>query len=343
MTKLKNNNKKSPMENAGNMELRRQLNALDPKTMDSYRKLAENFYKKRLTGQKVTPKTIADALKAASADYRPDYWRKLRNALAYDQIEKKYCDAARSLSAVKNTITSPPTTAHKRLMDKAGVKVKQKQKRLKKVNQDDLERIKNDAAENGHVGVQCALKIAEITGCRPAEMLNIECRENGTIFIPGAKQTQKGNRGLDRLVIASDADFNDLKLAVGTLKSLQPGKAGTMHKVQSQLDRINKKIWPRRKINFTLYTVRHQFGSVLKSSKEFSREEIAYLMGHQSTQSVEIYGDSRSAQKGSKSPIKPAPGAKPMELVRNKTKEFGKARTKTPGTRHAPASGPGLS
>lgn len=45
-------------------------------------------------------------------------------------------------------------------------------------------------------------------------------------------------------------------------------------------------------------------GSNLKGSG-MDRREIAYIMGHQSTESVNRYGNSRTAQNGRKMPIVP--------------------------------------
>ena len=53
-------------------------------------------------------------------------------------------------------------------------------------------------------------------------------------------------------------------------------------------------------------------GSDLKASG-MSRVEIAYAMGHQSTQSVEVYGNRRKAS--GRGGIKPAPNAD-MSMVR---------------------------
>lgn len=74
------------------------------------------------------------------------------------------------------------------------------------------------------------------------------------------------------------------------------GAPGVIHRVQSRLERVTLRLWPRRKARPTLYTLRHQMGAGLKASGA-SRAAIAYVMGHQSTQSVEVYGDRRSAKR----------------------------------------------
>ena len=77
---------------------------MTPKTQDDYRKLANHFYASRIDGQP-TPKRIADALVSAAREYRPAYWRRLRNALAFDQRAKGYESAAERVGATRNPVT----------------------------------------------------------------------------------------------------------------------------------------------------------------------------------------------------------------------------------------------
>ncbi len=75
------------------------------------------------------------------------------------------------------------------------------------------------------------------------------------------------------------------------------------HILQTRLNNLTRETWPRRKTQATFYSFRHQLGSNLKASG-IDRSEVAYLMGHQSTSSVDAYGDKR---KGTGA-IKIAPG-----------------------------------
>ncbi|EPG3483471.1 TPA: site-specific integrase, partial [Pseudomonas aeruginosa] len=75
-------------------------------------------------------------------------------------------------------------------------------------------------------------------------------------------------------------------------------------------DRLRKEcrvLWPRRKQHPTLKSFRHQLGSNLKASGE-SDEAIAYMMGHQSIESISVYGNRRSGA-GHKLHIRPAQDA----------------------------------
>jgi len=290
----------------GNRRLEKKLAALQPKTRDDYRKLASHFYSSRLDGQPPTPKRIRDALRLAAGDWTLDYWRRVRNALMYDQVATGYYDTGEAIEAVTNPVSCPQTGKDWELRESVNGKPGNRQKRVKKVPEDDLRKLwlhVNDRRDNQ---VAAAIVIAKITGARPAEMLNIECRSGNTIFVPGAKKTEAGDRGLDRHVQLSEADWRNVQAAVATLKAADPGKAGTMRKVQDRLRTATRHLWPRRKSHPTLYSWRHEMGSDLKASG-LSRREVAYLMGHQSEQSVDRYGDRRSGS--GRMPMRAAPGA----------------------------------
>ena len=77
--------------------------------------------------------------------------------------------------------------------------------------------------------------------------------------------------------------------------------------------------------NSTMKSFRHQLGSNLKASGE-SDEAIAYMMGHQSTESISVYGNRRSGA-GHKLHIRPAQDAD-LSKVRQpkKVSVFGRER-----------------
>lgn len=91
---------------------------------------------------------------------------------------------------------------------------------------------------------------------------------------------------------------------------------------QSKFDYQMKKLFPRRKHRPNLYTLRHMHGTKLKNSN-LTRKEVAYLMGHQSTESIARYGDKR--QKINKSSLQVRPGIsidKINKLVRDKSTDY---------------------
>jgi len=299
------------------LEFRHNLAGLNESTISAYKGLASHFYESRLEGMSLTPKLIADALKKASDEYRPGYWRKLRNALMYDQIEKGYFEAALRIKKTKNPLTIKPR-------ETGTGTIKSKQKRCKSINDTDLEKLYSAALSKPDFELASALAISMYTGCRPAEMTGIRRVGLDQVFIEGAKKS-KGTRGLDRTITLSEKECETVEAAAATLYHAESGISSTMHKVQSRLDRLTKKLWPKRKVKPTLYTLRHQLGSDLKAGfidedekrHTMSRVEIAYVMGHQSTESIEIYGNRRSGKGTSKSRVKPAPGAD-LSVIREK-------------------------
>jgi len=290
----------------GNRRLEKKLANLQQKTRDDYRKLASHFYEKHLDDQPPTPKRVRDALRLAAVDWRPDYWRRVRNALMYDHVARGYYDNAETIEAITNPVSCPQTAKDLELRESVNGKPGKRQQRVKRVAEDDLRKLWQDVSARGDQQVMAAIAIAKITGARPAEMLDIECRSGNTIFIRGAKKTEAGERGLDRHVQLSEADWRNVQASVAALQAADPGKAGTMRKVQDRLRTATKRLWPRRKSHPTLYSWRHEMGSDLKASG-LSRREVAYLMGHQSEQSVDRYGNRRSGS--GRMPMRAAPGA----------------------------------
>jgi len=258
-------------------------------TKSSYRKLAENFYRTRLGGEQPTPKRIADALKACACDYRPAYWRRLRNALAFDQRERGFEDAAQRLDATKNPVTK----------DGSVEGVKPKQPRAKRVAKADEARLFQYFKDRDDAGVTAALYVAKMTGARPAEMKGI-CIVDGKVFIPGAKKSHGGSRGADRLIELPPQTVYAIGKAVRHLQS-------DMGPIQDRIRAAGKKLWPQRKAVPSLYSWRHQLGSELKASG-IDRAQVAYVMGHQSTESVDRYGNAKTARGGRVLP-KPEAGA----------------------------------
>lgn len=250
-------------------------------TKAEYRRLAAHFYATRLGGaENVTPKRLADALLAAAPEYRPAYWRRLRGALAFDQAERGYTDAADRLRRLKNPVTRPG----------AEVERKPKQRRVRRVEQSDERRLLAAVRERGDRELSAALTLARHLGLRPAEMSRVTV-EAGRAHVEGAKKSHGGQRGADRVIELPPEHVAEIEHAAQILRSVDIGP------VQDRLRRLAHRLWPQRRALPTLYTWRHQLGSDLKASG-MDRREIAYIMGHQSTASVDVYGSRRSASRG---------------------------------------------
>lgn len=261
------------------------------KTKKDYRKLAKHFYLTRIEGNP-TPKKIKDALIKATSDYRPAYWRRLRNAICLDQREKGYRKTANLIAAFKNPLT---TSAYMRDINK----VPPKQKRVKKISRDDLAKIAQEFAKKRDPLLESALILMTILGCRPAELEGITILKNGLVKIIGAKKRATNDRGLDRLINLPGVQRTKVKYAlqpfkdeVNKITSINL-KSTIPHLLERRLATITKRVWPRRKHRPTLYSLRHQFGSDLKKTG-LTREEIAYLIGHRVTKSADVYGNRKS-------------------------------------------------
>jgi hypothetical protein len=259
---------------------------MTPATQKAYRGLAEHFYATRLNGQPPSPKRLSDALRAVAGDYRPAYWRRLRNALAYDQRERGFAEAAERIEATKNPVTREGSTEA----------VKPKQTRAKRVTEaDEAKLMAHFSALNDPI-TTAALFVAKYTGARPAEFAGMQVIE-GKVFVPGAKRSHGGTRGADRLIELSPAVVNAIGQALPYLQ-------GDIGPTQDRIRAAAKKLWPQRKALPSLYSFRHQMGSDLKASG-LDRRAVAYLMGHQATESVNVYGNSRTARGGRSLPKVP--------------------------------------
>lgn len=252
---------------------------MTPATQHSYRQLSAHFYSTRIDGPP-TPKRIAEALVKAAQDYRPAYWRRLRSALAFDQAEKGYQTAAERLRATKNPVTLPGS----------GIEAKAKQRRIQSVPAKDEAALLEHLRANGDRPSYGAVMLAKITGARPAEMSSIKvdgCR----VVIQGAKKTADGMRGADRVLIVSEKEAQMIAACVDHVANANMGA------IQDRIGAAGKRLWPQRSAVPSLYSWRHQLGSELKAAG-LARKEVAYLMGHQATASVDRYGNRRTARGG---------------------------------------------
>lgn len=243
--------------------------------------MADGFYSKHLNGKPPTLKRIRDALSAVAGDYRPGSWRNLRNAIAEAQREAGYESVADAIREIKNPITKDWK------QDPAGTlaKIKKKKPRCKSITRlEALQLSEKIMIKNRKLA---GIFIASVfTGCRPSELSSIESVGNDCFRIEGAKKRK--DRGLDRIIKITAQDSIELKKIIkeGCLVGVNTKKVG------NQLAYYTRELWPTRKLRPTLYTCRHQLGSDLKSSK-LSRKEVAYIMGHRVTASVDVYGDKR--------------------------------------------------
>lgn len=262
-------------------------------TQASYRKLAAHFYAKHLKGEQATPKRITDALTGIASQHRPDYWRRLRNALAFDQQEKGYKDAAARINGTKNPLTRNGASGAEA--------VPAKQKRIKRIDSNDEKKLLDSFIKSGDREAYGAVMVAKLTGARPVEFKNITV-QGDRVIIEGAKKNEDGTRGADREITLSPEALEMVKASLPYLQG-----DGVVGRVQDRISAAGRRLWPQRKAVPSLYSWRHQMGSDLKASG-MDRQEIAYVMGHQSTASVDRYGNRKTAG-GGRVPRAADPGA----------------------------------
>ena len=263
-------------------------------TEERYLKLARHFYKTRLPGTPLSTSTICKALTACAADYRPDYFRVLKNALAFDVVRRGFPAAAERILLTKNPTTQPNSTTP----------AKAKRHAVKALGGDDVLTLLDHIGKRRYYDVYAAVTLAWLLGVRPSEMHSI--RVVGEEFhITGAKKDDRGTRGADRtLKLPCQEDF---ELAAGAVYVYQ-NTHRSLAAIRNTLREQCRQLWPRRKVQPTLKSLRHQMGLNLKASG-ITPKLMAYIMGHQSTRSIERYGDRRTATKRGFSLPETAPNA----------------------------------
>lgn len=137
--------------------------------------------------------------------------------------------------------------------------------------------------------------------------------EGNRVSIIGGKKSAPLHRGADRTLIITSR--KRLALVEWAARKMQDCPR-TNTAIRDRFRNECRALWPRRKYRPTLKSFRHQMGSSLKASGE-SAETIAYVMGHQSTDSIDVYGD-RRAGKTEKLHVRPAHDADLSKIRRPK-------------------------
>lgn len=297
---------------------------MQQKTKDEYISIAKNFIAERLEkqGKKITEKGLRDALSACASEYRPQYWRRLRCAVATYQEAMGYSETAANIRKVVNPVTADGDIS----------KVKPKQRRIKGIKADDEAALLAYFGEREDHQMVAIIKIVAATGIRPTELAGLVVR--GTdVIIEGAKKSHGGKRGADRTQVFDDQTAGELAAQVKLVTGVDVGV------MQDRLRAAGMKLWPRRSAVPTLYSWRHQMGSDLKASG-MDRQRVAYLMGHQATSSVDVYGNRRTARGGRVLPRLPlAQSLAHIRVNHNEKGSGGYARAAQPAKPEKPRAG----
>lgn len=184
-----------------------------------------------------------------------------------------------------------------------------KRKKVIKPNHiEDIERYCEEKKSKWGQSLVIWLKAAVATGLRPNEWRYAEItrHEDGRLILHSKNFKYNEER--------SYAPFRDIDLSgfpddvVKNIQSHLSIVKGMMSEgyieqyvtgCSKLLYQCNKKLWPRRKANITLYTGRHQFSANAKADKDVSEEERAAMMGHKTTKtSRERYGRGAHGSRG---------------------------------------------
>lgn len=276
---------------------------MNDETNQRYIKLANYFYKHHMGGAAVSVASIRDVLVKKAVDFRPDYFRVLKNALFFDLESRGHSKAASQIKEIVNPVTAKGSTLIK----------KPKLARVKKFSDDELAHFATHLVSSGCYEEFAAISLIRHTGARPAELHKMQI-EGSVLFIEGAKKTDDALRGADRVLTITDPSVNTvINDCIRILQASDRSIDAIRHRLRIEA----REVWPRRKVLPSMYSVRHQVGAHLKASS-LDPKLVAYIMGHQSTNSMRRYGDKRQ---GSTAMLKLEP-AKEADLskVRNKIK-----------------------
>jgi len=275
---------------------------MKPETEAQYLSLARHFLAKLGAGD-ITPKRITDELKRVATQYRPDYWRRLRRGLELHQEQAGYPKSAERIRKTLNPVTADT---------KRRSEIPAKQKRVRNPSSKDEQALLQRLQERGDFQVLAAMRLAGILGVRPAEMPQLRV-EGDTVLVTGVKK--RTDRGADRLLTITDPEMlSTVEGAIAVLAGVD------MRPIQDRLARHCQSLWPARKHRPSLYSWRHQMGSKLKSSG-LNRRAGAYIMGHQSTESVNRYGNRSVKTGGPPLCVEPAEGADMSAVRENHTSQ----------------------
>jgi integrase len=267
---------------------------MTPITSKRYRTRATNFYRSRWEGSDPTSAQICAALKECAPEYVPGSFRVLKDALVHDQLSRENNDSAAAIQAFVNPVTERGST----------IRRKRKPTKIRSVPEEDFNELITHLKKQECFDEIAAVAMAYILGTRPCEMRTVKMKGN-LAHITGGKKQAKLKRGADRTLEITDSNVLSMISSVAAHMAACPRSDAA---IRDRLRKECRALWPRRKKKHpTLKSFRHQLGATLKAS-DGTAEGLAYVMGHQSTNSISVYGNRRSGE-GRKLYVAPAKGA----------------------------------
>jgi integrase len=155
-------------------------------------------------------------------------------------------------------------------------------KKLKAFRHEDLMKLLESLVKAGEMLAAAWLRCGYVTGLRPCEWQRARLVGN-RLVVQNAKATNGRAHSDERIVLISD--FRELHNIDALCHQLagQDFEKKRRH-VARAIGKHAKSLWPRAKKLPTLYSARHGFSAEAKAI--FSREEVAALMGHASTETA---------------------------------------------------------
>lgn len=145
------------------------------------------------------------------------------------------------------------------------------------------------------------------TGLRPNEWQTAQLNEkDGRLLLTSEnfKANEVRSYAKERTIDLTQLPERYIVAIKEHLKTVEFVKSKGLYEVYAKgcadlLRLCNKKLWPHRKANVTLYTGRHQFSANAKANNQCDEKERAAMMGHKTTTtSRERYGKKRHGSHG---------------------------------------------
>ncbi len=237
----------------------------------------------------------------------PRTWRTYRAAINYHaevllmdgEINSSQCEKVRTLMANKSHLNdreSKRTSAQK----------------VKHIKGEDLEMLISHLVK---LKARNAKALANwlyaniLVGLRPVEWKTVEVIDIGkekALLVQNAKNTNNRSHGETRVIKLKSFSNKQQKGIISFAQHCQrlnntDSFESFYNDCRKLLLRSNKKLWRRRKKHITLYSTRHQFSADLKKSGR-TLIEIAYLMGHASTDTATHHYGKRRFGKDRRTP-----------------------------------------
>lgn len=235
-------------------------------------------------------------LRATKRNWSRSSWRQNKNALIFFMTSYGPKEAVDYLKGV--SVSGLPSRSYRT----SG-------KKMKRLNDTDLNLIMTAAnlSSKWDVLLQLWLRSSVLTGLRPSEWVGASLKDN-IMTVINAKNTNGRAYADHRRLDISGLNSAGKKGIERTIELINNGDYDyeiIYKSVRRRLGVLTARLWPKRKLQVTLYSGRHQFRANCASAG-FSKDDVAALMGHASIDSATAYYAQKSVGTGTQN-VKPHP------------------------------------